>query len=128
MPDSPLILFIFSFTETNLFVPNSLLNLNELESSERDVKAFQRFNFDFQNPKEKPKVNVNLNDLLTNKNSASNRTSPYMDENTLDSFVQNINSLQISAPKTETDEQCSQLNSDGSGRNGGCKNTPNGWW
>lgn len=83
---------------------------------------------------------LDLNELLIKNGPtgpASHRTSPYLDENTLEGFVQNMNSLQISVAAASTDEQSSQLNgSGGGGHNVGhgattattSANSSNGWW
>lgn len=47
----------------HVFVPNQQVNLNELESDERDIESFKRFNYFFEPPKNKPKVNLNVQDL-----------------------------------------------------------------
>lgn len=47
------------------------MNLNELESEERDIETFKRFNYYFEPPKNKPKVNLNLKDIVLNKKKSS---------------------------------------------------------
>lgn len=113
------------------------LNLNELETS-------MKYDFE-QTP---PSTNVttvagdnthntilDFKDLLIKNGptgAASHRTSPYLDENTLEGFVQNMNSLQIS--NTSTEEQSSQLNGSGHCVGHGAtattsaNNPSNGWW
>lgn len=54
----------------NIFAPNQMVNLNELESEERDIESFKRFNYYFDPPKSKPKINLNVKDLVvTSKKS-----------------------------------------------------------
>ncbi|GBP85734.1 hypothetical protein EVAR_62533_1 [Eumeta japonica] len=49
---------------TSVFVPDrSITNLNELESSERDIESFKRFEFYFEPPKHKPRVQFNVHDI-----------------------------------------------------------------
>lgn len=55
----------------SIFVPNQKVNLNELESCERDIESFKRFNYYFEPPKNKPKVNLNLNDIVVNKTTTT---------------------------------------------------------
>lgn len=83
---------------------------------------------------------LDFNNLLSNKNGptglASHRTSPYMDENTLEGFVQNLNSLHISSNATtataaaKAGEQSSQINgnSSGIGHTVTTSANTNGWW
>lgn len=62
----------------NVFVPNSAVNLNELESEERDIETFKRFNYYFEPPKNKPKINFNMKDIVvTKKQPTSDNSSPY---------------------------------------------------
>lgn len=37
-----------------------------MESEERDIESFKRFNYYFEPPKNKPKVNLNLKDIVVN--------------------------------------------------------------
>ncbi|XP_023294195.2 uncharacterized protein LOC111677329 [Lucilia cuprina] len=124
---------------TTIFPSNNMhLNLNELENS-------MKYDFE-QTPTTATNVAavagdnshntiLDFKDLLIKNGPtgpASHRTSPYLDENTLEGFVQNMNSLQIS--NTSTEEPSSQLN--GSGHCVGHGNTAttsannpsNGWW
>ncbi|XP_055678177.1 uncharacterized protein LOC129786938 isoform X2 [Lutzomyia longipalpis] len=55
----------------SIFAPNQQVNLNELESEERDIETFKRFNYYFEPPKNKPKVNLNLKDIVLNKKKCS---------------------------------------------------------
>lgn len=48
-----------------------MVNLNELESEERDIESFKRFNYYFDPPKNKPKINLNVKDIVV-----SNKKSP----------------------------------------------------
>lgn len=48
------------------------MNLNELESEERDIETFKRFNYYFEPPKTKPKINLNVKDIVVNKKLTSN--------------------------------------------------------
>ncbi|XP_058467636.1 uncharacterized protein LOC131440392 [Malaya genurostris] len=50
----------------NIFAPNQMVNLNELESEERDIESFKRFNYYFDPPKNKPKINLNVKDIVVN--------------------------------------------------------------
>lgn len=64
----------------NVFVPNSV-NLNELSEQEREIETFKRFNYYYEPPKNKPKVNIDLNNIVlknTNRPPASTNSSPYM--------------------------------------------------
>lgn len=62
----------------SVFVPNQSVNLSELESEERDIESFKRFNWYFEPPKNKPKINFNVKDIvLTKKQPASDNSSPY---------------------------------------------------
>lgn len=96
---------------------------------------------------------LDLNELLSTNGSvggppSSHRTSPYLDESALSTFVQNMNSLQISATTSNSDEHSSShLNgiargnsssssaggvhgsSSASGGGGGTGSVAsNGWW
>lgn len=52
--------------------------MSELESEERDIETFKRFNYYFEPPKNKPKVNFNVKDIvLTKKQPSSDCSSPY---------------------------------------------------
>lgn len=115
------------------------LNLNELETSMK---------YDFEQTPSSTTSNVaavagdnshntilDFKDLLIKNGPtgpASHRTSPYLDENTLEGFVQNMNSLQIS--NTSNEEQSSQLNGSGHCVGHGttattsANNPSNGWW
>lgn len=76
--------FVFCFyfiAADSIFAPNQTVNLNELESEERDVESFKRFNYLFEPPKHKPKVNFNVKDIVVaKKNPSSDNTSPYFGE------------------------------------------------
>ncbi|EAT46687.1 AAEL002164-PA [Aedes aegypti] len=48
-----------------------MVNLNELESEERDIESFKRFNYYFDPPKTKPKINLNVKDIVV-----ANKKSP----------------------------------------------------
>ncbi|XP_067618272.1 platelet binding protein GspB isoform X3 [Eurosta solidaginis] len=141
----------------NIFATNNLVNLNELDAAATaaagtrpDIDAYQRYNYEFENQQQKQqKAILDLNDLLIKKNSHSphtQRVSPYLDESAMDSFVQNINTLQISAV---TDDQsgsgggvggghinssgniCTNTSSAGMPTNNNTAATPtaaNGWW
>lgn len=69
---------MFISTADSIFAPNQTVNLNELESEERDIESFKRFNYYFEPPKNKPKVNFNVKDIvLTKKHPSSDNSSPY---------------------------------------------------
>ncbi|XP_061387882.1 probable ATP-dependent RNA helicase ddx42 [Musca vetustissima] len=139
------------YNDSNIFSNNNMhMNLGELDPA-------MKYDFEStQHPQPTTSVaNVTSSDnhnsildfnniLNNNKNgttgSASHRTSPYMDEHTLEGFVQNINSMRISsnttvgaAPTAAADEQSSQMNGNSSGSGIGhhtvttSANT-NGWW
>jgi FAM193 family C-terminal len=38
--------------------------LNELDLSERDIETFKRFDYFFAPPKNKPKININVKDIV----------------------------------------------------------------
>lgn len=62
----------------NVFVPNSAVNLNELSEQEREIESFKRFQYYFEPPKNKPKVNLDVNGIVVaKKQPASNNSSPY---------------------------------------------------
>lgn len=62
----------------SVFVPNQSVNLSELESEERDIESFKRFNWYFEPPKNKPKINFNVKDIVvTKKQPTSDNSSPY---------------------------------------------------
>lgn len=62
-------------------MPNSAVNLNELESDERDIEQFKRFNYYFEPPKNKLKVNFDVKGMVVNKKPPSSTTSsPYFGE------------------------------------------------
>lgn len=48
-----------------------MVNLNELESEERDIESFKRFNYYFDPPKNKPKINLNVKDIMANNSNSS---------------------------------------------------------
>lgn len=60
--------FFFSFlVSDHIFAPNQTVNLSELESEERDIESFKRFDYFFDPPKNKPKINLNIKDIVVNK-------------------------------------------------------------
>lgn len=70
--------FRFFHNTDSVFVPNQSVNLSELESEERDIESFKRFNYYFEPPKNKPKINFNVKDIVvTKKQPASDNSSPY---------------------------------------------------
>lgn len=72
---------LIRFFADNIFAPNQAINLNELESEERDIESFKRFNYFFEPPKNKPKVNFNVNDIVVPKqHPSSDHSSPYLGE------------------------------------------------
>lgn len=50
----------------NIFAPNQAVNLNDLETEEREIETFKRFNYYFDPPKTKPKINLNVKDIVVN--------------------------------------------------------------
>lgn len=75
-----LISISFGFAES-VFVPNQSVSLSELESDDRDIEAFKRFNYYFEPPKNKPKVNFNVKDIVvTKKQPSSDSSSPHLGE------------------------------------------------
>lgn len=106
------------------------LNLSELESS-------LKYDFEETAPASVADDNshntiLTFDNLLIKNGATSRRTSPYLDENTLEGFVQNMNSLHISS--TSCEEQSSQLNGsgqcvrEGTSAASSSNNTSNGWW
>lgn len=94
----------FRFTDS-VFTPNQTVNLSELESEERDIESFKRFDYYFEPPKNKPKVNFNVKDIkvrskMTNSNSDS--SSPYFGESSsingseIDDLYHDMNTLSLS--------------------------------
>lgn len=55
----------------SVFEPNQVLNLNDLPSDERDIESFKRFNYFFEPPKSKMKVNLNVQDIYSSRNQDS---------------------------------------------------------
>lgn len=127
--------FFLYCLDSNIFTNSNLhLNLGELDAS---------LKYDFEPPaaavanvaaSDNHNSILDLNDILNSKNGPvgpnSHRTSPYLDDNTLEGFVQNMNSLQISAAATGADEQSSQLNTSGVGHpvTTSASASSNGWW
>lgn len=65
------------FFADHIFAPNQTVNLSELESEEREIESFKRFNYYFEPPKNKPKINLNVKEIVLNKKmSSSNGPSP----------------------------------------------------
>lgn len=58
----------------SVFEPNQQINLNELPCDERDIESFKRFNYFFEPPKSKLKVNLNVQDIYNN--SGRSQESP----------------------------------------------------
>lgn len=58
----------------SVFEPNQQINLHELPSDERDIESFKRFNYFFEPPKSKLKVNLNVQDIYNN--SRGSQESP----------------------------------------------------
>lgn len=57
------------------------MNLNELEEEERDIEQFKRFNYYFDPPKNKPKINFDVKGIVVaKKQPASENSSPYFGE------------------------------------------------
>lgn len=52
----------------SVFEPNQV-NLNDLPSDEREIESFKRFNYFFEPPKSKLKVNLNVQDIYNNSRS-----------------------------------------------------------
>lgn len=50
--------------------------MSELESEERDIESFKRFNYYFEPPKNKPKINLNVKDIVVNKKNKITSDSP----------------------------------------------------
>ncbi|XP_036217547.2 platelet binding protein GspB isoform X2 [Bactrocera oleae] len=141
--------------DAGMFATNNLVNLNELDAgsagAESDVESYQRYNYEYESQQQQQQQQQNaildLNELLIKKSSHSPHAqcaSPYLDEAAMDSFVQNISTLQISAA---ADEQCGgHINGNGGGGSGGnntggssvgaagipsnaaTTTTANGWW
>uniref|UniRef100_A0A1A9WS46 Uncharacterized protein n=1 Tax=Glossina brevipalpis TaxID=37001 RepID=A0A1A9WS46_9MUSC len=119
----------FNKADSPMFSSTDLhLNLNEYEStinyeyeSATSAGAASRDGEDNHNSI------LDFNNLLTKKGPNTRRTSPYLDDNSLDGFVQNMNNLQISA---SSDEQISQLNGSNSSRSRSNTNVnaANNWW
>lgn len=62
-------------------MPNSAVDLNELEQEERDIETFKRFNYFFDPPKNKPKINFDVKGIVVNKKQpSSDNSSPYFGE------------------------------------------------
>lgn len=71
-------MILISFNTDHIFAPNQAISLNELEAEERDIESFKRFNYFFDPPKNKPKVNFNVKDIVVNKkHPSSDNSSPY---------------------------------------------------
>lgn len=80
-----IVLFFFSqyFAHhlENVFVPNSAVNLNELNEQEREIESFKRFNYYYEPPKNKPKVNLDVKGIVVaKKQPASTNSSPFFGE------------------------------------------------
>lgn len=51
-----------------------------MESEERDIESFKRFNYYFEPPKNKPKVNLNVKDIVVNNKKLSMSDPQYFGE------------------------------------------------
>ncbi|KAJ6638598.1 Protein FAM193A [Pseudolycoriella hygida] len=88
----------------SVFAPNQTVNLSELESEERDIESFKRFDYYFEPPKNKPKVNFNVKEIkVRNKMTSSDSSSPYFGESSsplnvseLDDLYHDLNVLSLS--------------------------------
>lgn len=79
-PNFPFMSFNFSFEfPDNVFAPNQTINLSELEFEEREIESFKRFDYFFSPPKNKPKVNINMKDIVVHSKKPVT-TSSKMDE------------------------------------------------
>lgn len=92
----------------SIFAPNQTVNLSELESEERDIESFKRFNYYFKPPVHKPKVNFDVKNIVLAKKGpcSSDSSSPYCSEtasnngtpSSLDDLLYNdLTSLKISS-------------------------------
>lgn len=72
-------LSLFCNFSENVFVPNSAVNLNELGTEEREIETFKRFNYFYDPPKNKPKVNLDVTKMVKKPPPPppSNNPSPY---------------------------------------------------
>ncbi|XP_013114146.2 uncharacterized protein LOC106091967 isoform X1 [Stomoxys calcitrans] len=119
--------------DSNLYTGNNIpMNLTDLEPAMK--YDFEPSPTSIANTASSDNRNsiLDLNNLLNNKNGttgpASHCTSPYMDENTIDGFVQNMNSLRISSASTAADEQSSQINGSDIGHTPSSNVSNGGWW
>lgn len=65
----------------SVFLPNQSVDLSKLGPEEREIESFKRFNWYFQPPKNKPKINFNVKDIVvTKKQPASDNSSPNFGE------------------------------------------------
>lgn len=62
----------------NVFAPNERINLNELPSDEREIESFKRFNYFFEPPKNKMKVNLNVQDIYNNSRKPDSPSNVHM--------------------------------------------------
>lgn len=66
-------------SDVGVFAPNQQVSLNELETAEREIESFKRFDYYFKPPVNKPKVNFDVkNIVLANRrtvNSPDNMTT-----------------------------------------------------
>lgn len=71
----------FSSISENCFAPNAKLDLESLARDDREIEMFKRFNYCYEPPKNKPKVNLDVKSIVvTKKQPASNTSSPYFGE------------------------------------------------
>jgi hypothetical protein len=54
----------FIQVDNSIFAPNQLVNLEQLDADDRDIESFKRFDYSFDPPKNKPKVNLNVKDMM----------------------------------------------------------------
>lgn len=89
--------FPFSNSDNlGLFAPNQRVSLHDLESEERDIESFKRFNYYFKPPANKQKVNFDVKNFMlanrrggggaaptagaNNTSSSDSGSSPYFSE------------------------------------------------
>ncbi|CAO1442735.1 unnamed protein product [Diamesa serratosioi] len=82
----------------SVFTPNQKMNLNELESDDRDIETFKRFDYYFEPPKNKLKVNINVKDIVVNTTSLPKKISVMAGEE----FEKKPNSTNSNSPSSLT--------------------------
>lgn len=87
-------------SDAGVFAPNQQVSLSELESAEREIESFKRFDYYFKPPVNKPKVNFDVKNIVLANRRAVQSPDNFTNSSSSSSFYDEVTASRLNGRGT----------------------------